>query len=113
MSRKCELRKNALRGDFLKDSSLWRAYNGKLSVFFSSTFTDTHRERNLIQQSILQDLQAVARPSKIAVTLVDMRWGVKDENTSTHQTWISCSKEIERCRLESSGLFFVSLQSHK
>ena len=113
MKERCAIRKNALHGDFLKDSSSWCAYNGKLNVFFSSTFTDTHCERNLIQQRILQDLQAVARPNKIAITLVDMRWGVKDENTATHQTWIACSNEIERCRLESSGLFFVSLQSHK
>eukprot|EP01038_Epipyxis_sp_PR26KG_P015326 gene15326-20654_t len=42
-----------------------------------------------------------------------MRYGVKDENTLAHQTWIACSNEIERCRLESSGIVFVSLQGNK
>ena len=113
MSDSNEIRKNVLRGGFVKNLIVWEPFNGKLRVFFSSTFTDTHRERNRIQQKILKDLQPIARSKKIPVTLVDMRYGVKDENTLAHQTWIACSNEIERCRLESSGIFFVCLQGNK
>jgi hypothetical protein len=82
-------------------------------VLFSSTFTDTHRERDLLQQDILKRLQRDAEMHGVVVSFVDMRWGVKDENTLDHQTWLACSREIERCRVESDGVFFVSLQAHK
>jgi hypothetical protein len=84
-------------------------------VFFSSTFTDTHQERNILQDEILKRLKeyVVSRDSNVVVSFVDMRWGVKDENTLDHQTWLACSEEIERCREESDGIFFMSLQSHK
>ena len=42
-----------------------------------------------------------------------MRWGVRDENTLDHRTWIECQRELERCRIESNDLFFLSLQSEK
>ena len=42
-----------------------------------------------------------------------MRWGVRDENTLDHQTWIACKQELLRCRKESVGLFFLSLQGDK
>eukprot|EP01038_Epipyxis_sp_PR26KG_P014582 gene14582-19583_t len=104
---------NALCGGFMEDDRSWIPFDGKLSVFFSSTFTDTHKERNILHQNILRCLQIVARPNKIPIMLVDMRWGVKDESTLNHQTWIECFKEIERCRNESTNLFFISLQSQK
>eukprot|EP01038_Epipyxis_sp_PR26KG_P008442 gene8442-11420_t len=104
---------NALCGGFMEDDQSWKPFDGRLSVFFSSTFTDTHIERNILQKNVLSNLQMVARPNKIPIMLVDMRWGVKDESTLNHQTWIECSKEIERCRNESTNLFFVSLQSQK
>jgi hypothetical protein len=65
-----------------------------------------------------------------------MRWGVRDENTSDHMTWIACSRyglkrsthlaiaaitrfyviycrALEWCKEESSGVFFFSLQADK
>lgn len=42
-----------------------------------------------------------------------VRWGVRDENTLDHMTWVSCKRELERCRQESGGLFFLSLQGDK
>ena len=65
-----------------------------------------------------------------------MRFGVKDENTLDHLTWISCVRfrlettiyyililmlqtllfvyrGINWCKRESSGIFFLSLQSEK
>ena len=41
------------------------------------------------------------------------RFGVKDENTLDHMTWLACSRELERARNESMGIFFLSLQGHK
>ncbi len=95
------------------EEQLWRPLKSKLMVFFSSTFTDTHRERDILQNEVLPSLRKQAGPEGVEVTFVDMRWGVRDENTLDHQTWMACSREIERCRDESDGIFFISLQGDK
>ena len=87
--------------------------NFKLIIFFSSTFTDTHAERNIIMEIILPLLQAKAKPYGISVIFVDMRFGVKDENTKDHLTWIACADQIKYCFEESDGMFFMSLQGDK
>lgn len=62
-----------LRGNFtavLKDS-FSKGFPRKPEVLLSSTFTDTHSERNVI----------LADPHEIEVSFVDMRYGVRDEST--------------------------------
>ena len=48
----------------------------------------------------MPDLRQKRRAEGIEVVLVDMRWGVRDENTLDHQTWIACKRELLRCRKE-------------
>ena len=60
----------------------------KLTIFFSSTFTDSHGERNIIMEELLPELQSRAKVHGVFVTFVDMRFGVKDENTKDHMTWL-------------------------
>lgn len=110
-----QLRLNILLGNFSSSSlSLWRPPRSKLLVFVSSTFTDTHDERNIILEKILPQLRQRGKETGIEVTfIIDMRWGVRDENTLDHMTWISCERELIRCYEESAGLFFLSLQSEK
>lgn len=103
-----------LRGAFLEqDYEQWRLPSFSLKYFVSSTFTDTHNERNVIMTKLLQELNDTARLHGIDITFVDMRWGVKDENTDDHKTWDACRVELERCRDESCGSFFISLQGYK
>ena len=87
----------------------------KLVVFVSSTFTDTMHERNLMLSSILQDLKGEikAKDYDIDIQFVDMRYGVRDENTLDHDTWEACAVEIIRCYEESEGTFFISLVADK
>jgi hypothetical protein len=85
----------------------------KLSVFISSTFTDSHAERNVLNEVILPLLQEKYREHGIQIMFSDMRFGVKDENTLNNDTWELCKEEIRRCSEESDGLFFLSLQSEK
>jgi len=115
-----ELRLRALRGELstILLASIDRLKktvvpSSKLAVFASSTFTDTVKERNLLLEKILPDLRERGRAMGIEVIFVDMRWGVRDENTLDHQTWIACRRELLRCYNESGGLFFLSLQSDK
>ena len=62
----------------------WKSPSNKLVVFVSSTFTDTDRERNVLQEKIFPDLRQKGRAEGVEVVLVDMRWGVRDENTLDH-----------------------------
>lgn len=106
-----------LRGGWA-DTSLyplesWRPRSKQLLIFVSSTFTDTHLERNILMEKILPRLQEEAQPFEITITFTDMRYGVRDENTRDHKTWYHCKKELERCRRDSAGLFFLSLQGDK
>lgn len=82
-------------------------------IFVSSTFTDTHNERNYIFEYILPSLQALGNKYQIQINFIDMRYGIRDENTLDHKTWILCKNELDKCIQNSGGLYFLSLQSSK
>jgi hypothetical protein len=50
-------------------------------VFSSSTFANTQLERDFLMDELLFTLRSSAEPHGIQLILVDMRWGVRDENT--------------------------------
>ena len=106
----------ALRGDF-SESTMTEAAKivpkAKLCIFVSSTFTDTKYERDWMMEEILPPLQEKARAKGILLTLCDMRFGVKDESTDTHDTWYVCADQLKYCHDQSDGLFFLSLQADK
>jgi hypothetical protein len=85
----------------------------KLMVFVSFTFLDTNLERDILHRKILSDLQKKAQQYEIQVILYDMRFGVKDENTKDHMTWVACKEAIQQCYEGSDGLFFLSLQADR
>jgi hypothetical protein len=93
--------------------NMWQPPTFKLSVFFSSTFTDTKRERRVIMESILPELSQRGRKEGVQCVFTDMRWGVVDQNTLDQDTWEVCDREIRRSERESCDIFFVSLQSEK
>ncbi|CAM9205023.1 unnamed protein product, partial [Ectocarpus fasciculatus] len=82
-------------------------------VFVSSTFTDTQLERNYLMDELIFELREVSKPLGIQVIFVDMRWGVRDENSCDHKTWVECSNALNWCKTESMGIFFLSLQGDK
>ena len=85
----------------------------QLRVFVSSTFTDTHYERNILLDEIVPVIRSIAAPYGIQVVFVDMRYGVRDENTADHMTWLACKAELNQCIELSNGVFFLSLQGDK
>jgi GTPase SAR1 family protein len=85
----------------------------KLMVFVSSTFLDTSLERDILHRKILPDLQKKAQPHEVEIIFYDMRFGVKDENTKDHMTWVACKEAIQQCHEGSDGLFFLSLQADR
>jgi WD40 repeat protein len=105
-----------IRGDITEESmkELRRSMPKKqLMVFVSSTFLDTNLERDILHRKILPDLQRKAQQHEVQVILYDMRFGVKDENTKDHMTWVACKEAIQQCRDGSDGLFFLSLQADR
>jgi hypothetical protein len=93
--------------------NLWQPPTFKLSVFFSSTFTDTKRERGVIMETVLPQLSKRGQEMGVQCVFTDMRWGVLDQNTLDQDTWDVCDREIRRSERESCDIFFVSLQSEK
>ena len=85
----------------------------KLILFVSSTFTDTFKERNVLQEKILPELQRLGTKNNLTVLFYDMRFGIKDESSLDHTTWHCCQDAIMECCHESDGVFFLSLQGDK
>jgi len=110
---KRDVRLHALRGDFYTADDRFAPPSSQLLVFVSSTFTDTHEERNILLEKVLLTLRDEARPHGIEVILLDLRSGIPDENTLDHLTWLGCQRELLRCFSQSAGLFFLSLQGNK
>lgn len=109
-----DVRSEVLKGNISTfDKGQWMPPHSNLLLFVSSTFTDTYRERNILLEKILPSMRESAKQHFIDVVFFDMRWGIRDEVTLDHKTWAECQREIDRCRKESSGLCFLSLQSEK
>ena len=75
----------------------------------SSTFTDTASERNQLIADVVPYLQQYARKYNFGFRLVEMRWGIRAEASSAHQTSEICMAELERCQRESQGFSYVFL----
>ena len=110
------VRLQALMGDFYQDISqppIWGPPSSRVLLFVSSTFTDTHEERNILQQRLLPELRERASEEGVDIIFCDLRSGIPDANTLDHMTWLGCQHELHRCFSLSAGYFFLSLQSSK
>ena len=107
-----ELRRKLLRGEYPIDVIDGWIPSWKILIFVSSTFTDTHRERDELVR-ILRELTLEGDKHGVTVSFSDMRWGVPGSTSLEHGTWITCERELKRCRDQSNGIFFLSLQSEK
>ena len=85
----------------------------KICIFVSSTFTDTDKERSLLHEEILPQLQSRAREEGIMVLFYDMRFGIKASSSKNHSIWSTCQEAISECFEQSDELYFISLQGEK
>jgi hypothetical protein len=109
-----EFRRHALEGHIPPGKvEFWMTPNWKLLPFVSSTFTDTKVERDFLMDSLQFEPRKKAHTNGVQVIFVDMRWGVRDENSCDHKTWVECSDMLQWCKEESVGVAFLSLQSDK
>jgi WD40 repeat protein len=121
---KSELRQRILRGDFMNGAhdhiltgefkttlSQWNLRKWQLLFFISSNFQDSIHERFFLHQFVIPKLRQYAWAYDIEVICIDMKVGLVDDHDIHHLLWNDSSKEIDKCRNNSSGLFFLSLQN--
>ncbi len=69
--------------------------------------SDFIEERNRLARETFPCLQKYCQSLGLEFQVVDMRWGVRDENISYHQTSDVCIQEIHNCQRLSIGPSFV------
>jgi len=92
---------NLLRNDIIKGQARKREIGTwiEIRLFISSTFIDTHSERDVLIQRIIPSINRKLAPKFIRVIPVDLRWGVLSSETSTCQDLQkTCLNQIDKCR---------------
>jgi hypothetical protein len=113
-------RQRVIRGEFYNngddagggDVNLWRAEMEAHGVCIVQIHGYPVRAQCIAGEDT-SALRGIGREHGVAVMMMDMRWGTRDESTLDDGTWIECSKGIERCEEDSSGLFFVPAERWK
>jgi len=70
----------------------WRT----IRVFISSTFRDTHLERDALTRLIFPELRQWCEDRYLHITEVDLRWGVTQEESAAGKAIEICLNEIDR-----------------
>jgi hypothetical protein len=109
-------RKRVLAGDYSQDFVLKCNEsrdifpNNKFHIYISANFYDSISEREIILSSITKKFQDRARINDIELIFIDMSiCHIKLDS----KAWLNCNNELIRCRKESNGLNFISLQSNQ
>ena len=72
--------------------------NREIRVFLSSTFADMHAERDHLLGQVFPRLRHKAAERKVTLTDIDLRWGIREEDSRNGRTVELCLQEIDRCR---------------
>ncbi len=77
--------------------------NRNIRIFVSSTFRDMNDERNYLMEIIFPELIRIARQRDINVSVIDLRWGITDED--------ALKKLIDMClsQIDSSRPHFIGI----
>ena len=79
----------------------------KFIITMFSILSDFVIERDKLSREVFPRLQAYCQSLGLEFQVVDMRWGVRDENISYHQTSDVCIQEIHNCQRLSVGPSFL------
>ena len=82
-------------------------------MFLSSTFDDTTAERNYLMEFAHPILKSFCQSLGLTFSVVDLRWGVRNEATDDHMTIDVCLGELERCMKSSTAASFVFLSGER
>lgn len=75
----------------------------QIRVFLSSTFQDMQQERNALVK-LFRQLAEEGRKQRISITLLDLRWGITDDQKRNGMVISTCLQEIDNSRP-----FFIGL----
>lgn len=73
-------------------------------VFISSTFRDMHGERDYLTKFVFPELQDRCDKIRVHVNIVDLRWGVTEEEANNGAALELCLNKVDECRP-----FFIGL----
>jgi len=83
----------------------WRA----IRVFISSTFVDTHGERDMLIRHVFPEVNKMLRSHYVRLIPIDLRWGLND----TQHIQATCLDYIDQCRANGGLPWFISLRTQR
>ncbi|MBM3288590.1 MAG: DUF2779 domain-containing protein [Candidatus Hydrogenedentes bacterium] len=81
-----------------------RPTDRNVRIFISSTFRDFRAERDILKRKVEPELQRRASDRSVSISVVDLRWGITDEQTKAGMILPICLQEIARCHPYFVGL---------
>ena len=87
----------------------------EIRLFLSSTFVDTHAERDTIIKNVIPEINRKMAPSFIRIIPVDLRWGVlAEESKSCYDIQKTCLNQVDKCRIEAKQTpWFLALRTNR
>ncbi|TWU00856.1 tetratricopeptide repeat protein [Stieleria varia] len=70
----------------------------KIRLFVSSTFRDMQAEREHLTKVIFPQLQRLCESRRLEWSVIDLRWGITEEQSQRGEVLSVCLEEIDRCR---------------
>ena len=79
-----------------------------IRVFVSSTFQDMSAERDELVSRVFPVLTQKAAKRKVSLTVIDLRWGITEEESKMSKVVEICLEEIDK-----SHPFFIGLLGNR
>ena len=76
----------------------------KIRVFVSSTFLDMQKERDILNQEVFPIVKGVCDRLGVAFNVIDLRWGITEEDQAKGSVIDLCLDEIQHCKPYFIGL---------
>ena len=76
----------------------------KIRVFISSTFLDMQKERDVLSLEVFPVVKGVCDQLGVAFNVIDLRWGITEEDQAQGSVIDLCLDEIQHCKPYFIGL---------
>ena len=80
-----------------------------IRIFISSTFKGFDKVRNDLMVEVLPEIRDLCRNNGFSFRVIDLRWGITDDEGKNHQVANICFEEIRRCQEFSPAPNFIVL----
>ena len=80
-----------------------------IRIFISSTFKRFDKVRNDLMGEVFPEIRDLCRKNGFSFRVVDLRWGITDDEGRNHQVADICFEEIRRCQEYSPAPNFIVL----